>query len=173
MRWSDKEVEVLVLGDSPVVVQLTSGGQETIVQHRQEHIAPELRHRYRERLADGSGYDSEHREILAEIQRREAAVRNRSGGYYIAEAEPDAALRCTRRTYLENTVKLCLIATDGAVPAIESGSIFGSPTPLLSVLLEIQKWERIQDPSGSIRPRSKIHDDKTLAILRSMTTRGG
>ncbi|GAA4775031.1 hypothetical protein GCM10023200_04390 [Actinomycetospora chlora] len=72
VRRGEETVHVLVLDDSPVVVQFIRGGQELIVQHPMDNIAADLRHRHRTRLAAGHGYDQEHREILAMLQRRDA-----------------------------------------------------------------------------------------------------
>ena len=172
VRWRDATVDLLVLGDSPVIVCFIDDSQETIVQNSQDHIAPELRHLYRQRLAARYGYDDEHRAILAEIQRREAPYRNRQGGYFVAEATPDAAKHAAIRTYPAKKVSLCAIATDGAQHLVEYlgpnwdqlATLDGCA--LYDLLTKLWRWESTADPDGRQLPRSKRHDDKTIAMVR-------
>lgn len=166
VRWRDDKVDVLVLGDSPVIVQFADGSQKTIDQHSQEHIAPDLRRLYRERLASGRGYDEEHRAILAEIQRREAQVRNKSGGYYIAEGDIHAANAATHESFPNSAVDGLIVASDGARVSNIAALLEKSSSSLRAWLEEIQEWERSTDPGGAVVQRSKQHDDKTVAVIR-------
>lgn len=172
VRWSDETVDVLVLGDSPVVVQFTDGSEETIVQHPMDHIAPDLRRLYRERLSAGHGYDEEHRRTLAEIQRQEAKVRNQHEGHYVAEADPVAASHAETETRLTQSVRFIVAATDGAVHPIDHlGRSYDELRHLVGAALgalleELQTWESIEDPNGRALPRSKRHDDKTVVTMQ-------
>ena len=170
VRWGDEAVDVLVLGDSPVVVHCTNGSQKTIVQHPMDHIAPELRRRYRERLVAGHGYDDEHRQILAELQRREAPLRNRDDGYWIAEATAVAANSSTIHRTAARDTDYAVVMSDGVSnsvlrdEAIRSAS-WSNSSQLLNLLRRIHQWERLVDPNGQSLPRSKTHDDKAIACL--------
>lgn len=177
VRWGDETLDVMVLGDSPVVVQLTDGSRQTIVQYPQAHIAPELRRRYRQRLNRGSGYDAEHRDILSQIQRREASERNQPKGYFIAEAVPAAASHALISKYQTSSTKQIILATDGAERTASHLGLdltnFGdeSAARLMSFLTRLQDWESKVDPLGQAMPRSKKHDDKAIAIARSVDVR--
>ncbi|GAA4749138.1 hypothetical protein [Actinomycetospora chibensis] len=168
-RSGSAGVDVLVLGDSPISAYFTDGSQRSIIQHPMDHIAPELRGRYRDRLAAGSGFDDEHRSILARIQRAEAPLRNSDDGYWIAEASVNAAAYAECMHIDWGLLDLLVVSTDGAAGAVEeirkverealtSGRI-------LSVLQELHDWEEECDPDGRMRPRSKRHDDKTVAVM--------
>ena len=64
-----------------------------ITDERLSRVGQQFRHRYRERLKTGYGYDQEHREVLRDLQAEQDRHRNRPGGYWIAEADPAAADR--------------------------------------------------------------------------------
>lgn len=171
VRWGADTVDVLVLGDSPVIVQFTDGHYETIVQHPMDHIAPELRQLYRDRLSAGHGYSQEHRALLAEIQRHEAPLRNQIDGYFITEADPSAAYKAAVKELVPGKFSAIVVASDGA------DSVFGngewSPNQLSdlaasdleTILRSLYDWENDIDPDGRLAPRSKRHDDKTIVVL--------
>lgn len=96
-RWTDDAVEVLVLGDSPVVVLLDSGRVDCVRDDRLTCVASDLRARYRDRLAAGSGYDDEHRAIVRQLVVEERQRRNGADEYWITEAVPEAAHHAARR----------------------------------------------------------------------------
>jgi hypothetical protein len=173
VRCGARTVDILVLGDSPVVIHSTDGSEEIVVQHRMKHIAPELRQLYRERLANGNGYNEQHRALLREIQRREVSMRNRPGGYWIAEADPAAAVSATLVTRPLEVCARIVVYTDGVLtlgvedlgllaPLTASSAHDGDLEALLQVA---QRWEEECDPQGVRRPRSKEHDDKTVAVI--------
>lgn len=171
VRWGDETVDALVLGDSPIIVQFANGHQETLVQHPMDHIAPNLRRRYRERLAAGRGYDDEHRALLAEIQRQEVPLRNRTGGYFIAEADPIAASHAQWASWSVDGLRALTLATDGIENAAQGSGLQLARSAredregLLEFLHHLQEWESRADPDGELQPRSKRHDDKTIAVL--------
>src|SRR5699024_7024326 len=76
---------------------------ETITDPRTHDQNRPARHNHRQRLAHGSGYDEEHHAILRELQTRQTHSRNQPGGYWIAEANPDAAAQAitTQRPFTE------------------------------------------------------------------------
>lgn len=165
VRWEGDAIDVLVLGDSPVVIRLKDGATRVMVQHPMSHIAPDLRQLYRDRLAAGQGYDRRHRDILQEIQREEAAVRNQPGGYYIAEAVPDAARHAIVQTFSPSDVVGCILSSDGAEPCLRDVSLDMDSVEVKKLLVGLRNWEHHSDSQGRIRPRSKVHDDKTLALI--------
>jgi len=91
VRVDGAHVDVLVLGDSPVIVGPIDEQPEMVVDDRLSRLANPYRAEYRRRLADGHGYDEPHRAMLREMQTIQAAHRNRAEGYFIAETDPNAA----------------------------------------------------------------------------------
>ena len=131
-------------------------------------IAPEQRRAYLSRLADGAGYDDEHRRLLVGLQSQERAARNTPGGYRIAEATSNAADRAEVRRYRADDLKWAVLATDGAQRGIDhldrswADVAAMGDTELTTLLTELHRWEAGNDPDGKQLPRAKRHDDKTL-----------
>ena len=135
-------------------------------------VAPAVRTAYQERLKAGCGYDSEHRELLSELQRHQSKARNVSDGYWIAEAEPIAATHALTRSYPLDQIEWCILSTDGAHRPTEYLGIDWYDVAKLDndglyrLLMDLHRWEAEADPHGQRLPRSKRHDDKTLAVVR-------
>ncbi|MGY1867304.1 protein phosphatase 2C domain-containing protein [Nocardia gipuzkoensis] len=172
VRVSTESVQVLVLGDSTAVVGFHDGAQHVITDDRLNQLRlPEAR-TYRLRLAAGTGYDRQHADLLKQLQRRERAHRNRSGGFWIAEADPRAADHALSRTYDRNIVSWVIAATDGAIDPLHFRDIpwariaYYSAEELRQELQRCAAWEAEVDPDGQALTRSKRHDDKTLAVIR-------
>jgi serine/threonine protein phosphatase PrpC len=167
-----KTVDVLVLGDSPVIVGRNDGSYETILDDRLSQLRLPETQRYRSRLHSGTGYDEEHRAILAELQRSERIHRNRQGGYWIAEADPAAANQALVARYMRQDIAWAILATDGAADplaplGISWPQVARMDTGELSALLaRCHQWESVDDPHGQQHPRAKRHDDKTIAVVQ-------
>lgn len=164
-KREDASVDVLVLGDSQVVIP-----GEILRDDRLGPLATEQRTAYRERLASGHGYDDEHRQILAALQAEQLRHRNKPGGYWIAEADPAAAEQALTRHLSPHEVPWCVLATDGAYKPMEYLGLDDWPTvatatsdDLAGLLQRCQEWEAT-DERGQRLPRAKRHDDKTLAV---------
>jgi hypothetical protein len=125
----------------------------------------------RYRLAAGCGYGQEHQAILRQLQDRQAEHRNRDGGFWIAEADPDAAsYAIVIRRNIQST-PWAVLATDGAYKTMAHLGLDdwktlndASPGDLMAVLRQCQDWEENHDPEGRELPRAKRHDDKSLAV---------
>ncbi|MGX1774842.1 hypothetical protein ACWIGW_22205 [Nocardia brasiliensis] len=172
MRIGLRTVDVLVLGDSCATVRSTVGTTTTHTDNRLSDLNLPEAEQYRNRLAHGHGYDETHRGILASLQRAERRRRNRQGGYWIAEADPIAAYQSVTATYLRGTTKWAILATDGAtdtapqvIPGWPSIAASADSAELLDLLRRCHDWEANTDPNGIRVPRSKRHDDKTVAVV--------
>lgn len=166
-RWTDEVVDVYVVGDSTVVL-IGEEGEDVVTDLRLAAIAPELRTEYRSRLAEGHGFDSRHRELLQQLQSRQAAARNGPCGYWIAGADPEAARHGLARRLTSGSVKAIILATDGAVSALRYGLVeswAAFATSDLRRLLSAAHAAEETDPLGAEWPRSKVHDDKTAQIV--------
>lgn len=91
-RHSHGQVEVLVLGDSPVIVGGTNFSQ-VITDSRLDDLNFDEMRKYRDRLQSGSGYDLEHERLVSILGQRQRYYRNRPGGFWVASGDPKAA-RC-------------------------------------------------------------------------------
>ncbi|SFP35918.1 hypothetical protein SAMN05421810_102355 [Amycolatopsis arida] len=167
VRQRDDDVDVLILGDNLVVLP-----DEVLTDDRMDQLDLPPRRRYRERLADGHGYDEEHQATVREQQVQQAERRNRPGGYWIAEADPAAAEHAilTRRPVRE--APWAVLATDGAYNTMDYLGLddwtvlaHADATDLADALRQCDTWEAHGDPTGQALPRPKRHDDKTLAAV--------
>ncbi len=158
--------DCLVLGDSLAIL----AGQ-AITDDRLSQVSPDIRERYRERLAEGHGYDQQHRQLLRNLQQEQARQRNRPGGYWIAETDPAAADHALVTRSPADSVPWAVLATDGAYKTMPQLGITNwsalhnaSDQDLADILARCQSWEASEDPDGQKLPRAKRHDDKTLAV---------
>lgn len=165
-RREDASVDVLVLGDSQVVIP-----GEIFRDDRLGPLANSERSAYRARLRSGHGYDDEHRRMLAALQAEQLRYRNRPGGYWIAEADPSAAEQALIRHLPPDLAPWVILATDGAYKPMEHLGLDDWPQVaaansdgLAELLQRCQDWEALDD-QGQELPRAKRHDDKTLAVV--------
>lgn len=171
VRVNKDDVDVLILGDSPIIVGHIDREPEVIVDDRLAHLPNPHRVEYRRRLAAGRGYDEQHRAMLRKMQAVQASQRNRTEGYYIAEADPDAARHAITRRYARAQVDWLILATDGASDLLQHldladwPALAADPTQSARLLREASDWEAHADPDGHQLPRAKRHDDKTIAVV--------
>ncbi|WP_404868490.1 hypothetical protein ACI1MP_10505 [Kitasatospora griseola] len=87
-----ERVEAAVLGDSPVVVLGRDGSVDVFTDTRLATLVESWPQAalYRRRLADGAGFDDQHRQLLRELRDEQMAWINEVGGYWVAEAVPEA-----------------------------------------------------------------------------------
>lgn len=172
LRDAGPTVDLLVLGDSPIHYG-TNTTHHVLTDDRLSAVAPDARRRYKERLRAGHGYDQAHRASLAALQRVEVDHRNRPGGYWIAEADPEAARNAITLALPREAVTWAVLATDGAADLIDHFdmgwreiALYDEPA-LGTMLGDIHQWETAVDPNGNDLPRSKRHDDKTVAAINA------
>lgn len=168
-RWDDEDVEIYVLGDSTVAIIHPDGSEDAYSDDRISAIGSELRRAYRERLVAGSGFDDQHRQLLASLQAEQAKRRNRNDGYWIAGATSAAASRGIVQSLKWPNVSRIVIASDGTGAAVSRYCLFASWAALTSldaeeVLVAVEAHES-EDGDGTVWPRSKRHDDKTLLLV--------
>jgi hypothetical protein len=171
-RWNTDSLELLVLGDSPGVVELVDEPPTYLLDDRLQPVGAQARAAYREHLRSGHGYGPDLDELLAQLQRDELAGRNTPGGYWIAAGNPTAAHQCLTRSWPLTTVRSVTLLSDGAAAGVDEYSQPADWTQALADLhrhgpakfiAEVHATEN-SDPDGHRWPRAKRHDDKTLAI---------
>jgi hypothetical protein len=170
-RMGGKDADLLMLGDSYIAYR---AGETTgvLTDDRLDGLALPERSRYRDRLAAGAGYDDTHAATLRDLQAAQRVRRNRSDGYWIASADPEAASHAITLTIPIPEVKWIALATDGTVTTARHlrlddwDSIACSDETALAALLQrCHDWEKHDDPNGRQLPRAKRHDDKTIAVI--------
>ena len=173
-RLGGDSLDLLALGDSYVFYGTGPGGtgSGTLTDGRLAGLRLPQQQQYRERLAAGGSYDHDHRELLRALQRSQRQHRNRSGGYWIAAADPAAASRALTLTLPATASTWAVLATDGTVSTarhlgLDDWPAFArsGPAALADLLRACQDWEQHADPDGRLFPRSKRHDDKAIASL--------
>ncbi|MGW5109139.1 protein phosphatase 2C domain-containing protein [Nocardia sp. NPDC004123] len=166
-------VDVLVLGDSAVAFGLKDGSVNVLSDTRLDELNLPASREYRTRLREGSGYDPTHRALLSDLQRDQARRRNREGGYWIASTDLSATEHAITVSLPIEELRWVAAATDGAADSIESAGITweeigtADSSRIAHLLEQCHNWEQYEDPDGAIRPRSKRHDDKTIAAFRT------
>jgi Protein phosphatase 2C len=167
LRWSE-HADVLVLGDSPVVA-LTSGGRiQRVRDDRLQHVGRVER----ERLANAAGFSSDHHDRWRRLVDAERAMRNEPGGYWIAEAIPDAAAHAHCVQWDLEDLAAVLVMTDGVSAGVDRYGLlpdwqaaFAVACPDPSRLVDVVHSAEDDDPDGARWRRSKRHDDKAVALV--------
>ena len=171
VRRGAETVDILVLGDSPVYVSHLDK-VDRVTDNRLKRLNLPSRTRVLARLAAGGGYDDTHASNIRMLSSEKAPHMNRSGGYWIAEADSAAGRHALVRSYPANDVPWCAILTDGADdPLTQLGLSVVQVADLdehdlRDMLHRLHDWEAVSDPDGHKLPRFKRHDDKTIAIVR-------
>ncbi|WP_433030445.1 hypothetical protein [Actinomycetospora sp. CA-053990] len=169
-RRRDAEVDLLVLGDSPIYV---GPAGELLTDNRLACLNLPSRTKAYERLLAGAGYDETHRDLVRAVRAEQLPLLNEPGGYWIAEATPGAAHEAITRTVPVGLPWL-LMLTDGADKPLRH---LGIPPEdvvqrdrqrLDDLLRELHEWEIEKDPTATELPRFKRHDDKTVAVVTSL-----
>jgi len=173
LRIRDAVADLYVLGDSPIHYG-TDHAATVFSDDRLAAVAPDKRAHYVARLRAGHGFDDEHRAALIALQRAQRRARNTPGGYWIAEADPDAAHHAVQRTVPGDHIGWAVLATDGVADYIDHTSQSWAHIALYDIehldalLGSADRWEAETDPAGQARPRAKRHDDKTIAAVSTL-----
>lgn len=170
LRWTDTTIEGLVLADSPIVVFAAAG--PTVLADSRLASMPRGAG-YRDRLTAGEGYDENHLVALRKAMTNMAARRNVEGGFWVAEADPDAAHYAERATWPRDQVATVLMASDGVSCGVDSYGVFPDWSAVRdlvagegpeAVLDRVRAAEQA-DPDGTRWPRPKPHDDQALVVV--------
>jgi hypothetical protein len=170
LRWTHHRLDALVLGDTPVVA-FGARGPEVLEDNRLANVP--RRGTYRDRLKAGKGYDDDHLLALRTSGQTLDEWRNKEGGFWVAEADPDAAYEAYQASWPLAQVRAVLMATDGVACGVDDYRIFpGWPAVLeLAVsrgtraVLDLVRDAERADPDGTRWPRPKPHDDQALVLL--------
>ena len=172
-RAQDAGVDLYVLGDSPIHYG-TDNATSVFTDDRLAAVAPAERAHYVARLRAGHGFNNQHRTALIALQRVQRGARNTPEGFWIAEADPEAARHAVEITVPADHIDWAVLATDGAADYIDHTRqswprIARYDSQRLAALLDsADRWEAETDPGGHELPRAKRHDDKTIAAVSTL-----
>ncbi|MFF6774385.1 protein phosphatase 2C domain-containing protein [Streptomyces sp. NPDC012637] len=160
--------EWLVLGDCTVVVD-QKGVVTAVTDDRLAHVAPQAR----EALAQATPGSEERGKAHQALVREERGLRNTQGGYWVAAADPAAASQALTGTASASHVQRAALLTDGAARLVTTFHTTDWPgyLDLLTshgpdyAIRQVREAEQ-SDPHLSRWPRSKQHDDATIAYIR-------
>ncbi|MEU4234383.1 hypothetical protein AB0F17_59760 [Nonomuraea sp. NPDC026600] len=171
LRWTAQVVEGLVLCDTSLA--LLSPGKQTNVLHDDRLHKLDHPHRaaYLEAIRTGSAFD---RERLRHMQAFTREYRNRPGGYWVAEAVPEAANEAVRGIWPREEVAAALLATDGAAAGVDTYRVLDdwaagfamAKDRGVEAMLDLVHQTELGDPQARRWPRFKTHDDKALAFVQ-------
>ncbi len=168
VRWDEDRVDVLVLGDTPVIVQTRDGQVQEI---RDDRLANLDERDGPIAAMDGHGFAQHLEQQWRTLVAAERSARNRPGGYWIAEATAAAAHESIRARF-DSSVSAILVLTDGVSDGVD---VYGTPADWTSAfalarsgvgrLIDLVDDTEDSDPHGVRWPRSKRHDDKAAALI--------
>ncbi|MFG3042477.1 protein phosphatase 2C domain-containing protein [Streptomyces sp. NPDC048330] len=161
-------LEWLLLGDCTVLVQ-NDGTVTATTDDRLAQVAPHSREALA-RAVPGSPERQQAHEVLVQEERSQ---RNVQGGYWVAAADPTAASKALTGSESGARVEGVALLTDGAgrLVTMFHSTDWQGYMGLLShsgpedVLRQVREAEA-SDPNLSRWPRSKQHDDATIAYIR-------
>ncbi|GAA2571895.1 hypothetical protein [Pseudonocardia hydrocarbonoxydans] len=171
LRARTGHADLYVLGDSPIYYG-TAQQSGCLTDSRLAALPLAERGHYKAALTAGAGYNEQHRDTLTALQRAQRLHRNVQGGYWIAETDPEAAHHGLTVTLTAADIEWAVLATDGAADVIShhekpawSEIAHYDDDALSDLLHSLHRWEADHDPHGQLLPRSKLHDDKTVAAV--------
>ncbi|BCJ60136.1 protein phosphatase 2C domain-containing protein [Micromonospora endophytica] len=170
VRWNGTAIDVLVLGDSPVIVLTRNGEVHQVRDDRLHQIASHERRQLTEQPDNGFAFGD--RDRWRNLVDAERSHRNQPGGYWIAEAAPEAAAHALTSRWRFQDMAAAVLMTDGVSAGVNRyrrPSSWKAAVELAladpSGLVNLVHDAEAEDPEGTRWPRSKRHDDKTLAVI--------
>ncbi|SDZ44139.1 Protein phosphatase 2C [Amycolatopsis xylanica] len=146
-RWTEDRIDALVLADSPIVA-CGRNGIEAIVDDRLASLRSNKKLRTSKDVYQ---------------------LRNVEGGFWVAEADPKAAYQAVRRSWRREDVDVVMLASDGVSAGVDEYQLLSwadvAAMKPHEVLETVRAAER-EDAECERWPRSKIHDDQALAVVR-------
>ncbi|WP_329014980.1 protein phosphatase 2C domain-containing protein [Micromonospora rifamycinica] len=176
VRRRGNDLDLLVLGDSPIVLLTRTGEIREIRDERLAQVALDQHANLHEAIRQHGGFGFHHAAEWAALVDAQRRVRNSPGGYWIVEAAPEAARHAVRETWPASDLAAVLTMTDGVsdgvdkyrTPATWQAAITLAnqhPARLVETVHEAEE----DDMDGRRWPRNKRHDDKAVALLRLTT----
>ncbi|MBM0227030.1 MULTISPECIES: hypothetical protein [Micromonospora] len=158
-------MDTLALSDATVVVDLETGPAVTCDLAVEDICGPEP-----EVVAGLLFGTPEHAQALAAYVEHQTITRNRADGWWVAAADSEAAAHARVATYARPAVRRASVMSDGATRPVDQMRICRwldyldlldklGPRALIAHVRSIE----VDDPEGARYPRTKRHDDATVA----------
>jgi hypothetical protein len=165
LRAGPTDVECLVLSDALIVID-TAEGIEVLTDPTVNSIATDQRRAVLEERI-GTPQHTLAKQIMVVEQQR---YRNVPGGYWVASADPAAAMHAVIRTIPRKVIRRVAVLSDGAAVLVDYG--LADWSEVLDTLQHAGPAELIRrirqaetsDPLGERWPRYKTGDDATAAL---------
>lgn len=159
-------LDYLVLADSPVILEGTSGDHTVITDLRVDEVLPELRAEVEQHETHTAG----HREALQRLVLAQRKVRNTADGYWVAGANPEAARHCVTGSAKLGDLRSAAVMSDGVSRLVTEYGMATWDQVFATLRMEgpsgliraVRKTEAT-DPTGRRWPRYKSGDDATVA----------
>lgn len=166
LRIGEDTIDTLALSDVTVMVETEQGPQITCDLRIEEISGTEPA------AVEGMLFGThEHRAAISALVQNQTRTRNRPDGWWVAAADPNAALHAVVNSYPRGEVKRLAIFSDGATRPVDQMGLYtwSEYIDLLSNLGPDRLIEHVRhiesaDPNGAEYPRTKRHDDATLAF---------
>lgn len=166
LRETEDHFEYLVLSDSTVAIETTSGVQ-VITDNRLDHVATE----YRNALKAAKTGSPEHATAVASLTMAQRQYRNAPEGFWVAAVDPNAAYEAITGSVARSEVRSAAVMTDGASIICDRFRVLDWPqvfevlrqTGPAGLIREVREVE-LSDSTGERWKRSKVHDDATAAF---------
>jgi hypothetical protein len=173
LRITPEAVHTLALSDVTVMVESQDGPQITCDLRIEEISGTEPA------AVAGLLFNTpEHKEALSRLVRNQTRTRNRADGWWVAAANPEAALHAVVNSYPRYEGQRVAIFSDGATRPVDQMGLYSWPEYLDLLdklgpagLIDHVRQIETGDPDGARHPRTKRHDDATLAYQGGQSAR--
>lgn len=167
LREYQHHIQYLVLADSVLVLD-TEDGTEVVTDSRVDEVATVEREGTTRYLVG----TPEHQQSVERLMAAQLYARNRPGGYWVAAADPSAALEARTGTVQRRNLRRAAILSDGASRLVDQYRLTtwlglldilssGGPGALINRVREADNM----DPSGQNWARYKRSDDATAVYV--------
>ena len=165
LRVGPTTVDTLALSDVSVTVDLDTGIEVTCDLSIEEINGTEP-----DTVAGMQFGTAEHAAALAALVKRQTATRNQADGWWVAAADPDAAQHAQTASYPRAAARRASAFSDGATRPVDQMMVYDwmaymdlleklGPASLIAHVRRIEN----DDPLGTRYPRTKRHDDASVA----------
>jgi hypothetical protein len=163
----------LVLADSTLLLA-TCHGVQAVTDDREASLGANLRTTMDRQTGGTAEHDVARRDYVAALRRH----RNASGGFWLAASDPDAASEAIVGDLSLDQVDTVALLSDGATRIVDRFGLV-SWADVLKTLVSAEPSELIRqnreaersDPACRRRPRGKVFDDATAAVLVRRSSR--
>jgi hypothetical protein len=162
-------VDTLALSDVTVLVETSAGPQITCDLRIEEISGTEP-----EAVVGMVFNSAEHKAAIAALVANQTRTRNHADGWWVAAADSEAAYQSVSNSYASGEVRRLAVFSDGATRPVDQMSLYNWPEYLdlldklgpAGLIAHVRQIET-SDPDGARHPRTKRHDDATLACWSS------